>query len=74
MALQSRLCHRARGKGAKYWQVARRLCVVNASGRRQFAFIGPPAPVLFHKVPGLVHHRDLPQSFSASHLLLSLTR
>jgi hypothetical protein len=31
--------------------------------RRQFAFIGPPARVLFHKVPSLVHHRDLPQFF-----------
>jgi hypothetical protein len=35
-------------------------------GRRQFAFIRPPAPVQFHELPSLVHDSRLPQSSSAS--------
>src|SRR5262245_17280079 len=52
MPLQPHLCHRARRKGAEYWQVTwaavRRECL----RRRQLVFIGPPASVQFYKLPG----------------------
>ena len=48
------LCHCMSGKRSEYvtcCATVRRECL----WRRQFAFIGPPAPVLFHKLPGVFH-------------------
>src|SRR5262245_62568430 len=49
------LCHCASRKRSEYVTCATvcRECL----RRRQFAFIGPPAPVLFHELPSIVHHR-----------------
>src|SRR5262245_86036 len=50
------LCHCASRKGAEYvtcCAAVRRECL----RRRQFAFIGPPAPVQFYKLPDLFHLR-----------------
>jgi len=49
------LCHCTSGKRSEYV-----MCVAvrhECLRRRQFAFIDPPAPVLFHKLPGLFHLR-----------------
>jgi hypothetical protein len=65
-------CHCASRKRSEYVTCAavRRECL----RRRQLAFIGPPAPVLFHELPSLIYHRDLPQSSSASRFTAGAAR
>src|SRR5262245_47517256 len=55
VALELRLCHRAKGKGSEYPSVRWAAVRCESLRRRQFALIGPPAPVQFYKLPGLFH-------------------